>query len=118
MKNAFVKAEELAGAIKEYLDTRIESVKINAAEKSSGLIANVLAAIVVGVGVLFFIFFASLALSVRLGEWIGKAWAGHLIISCLYLFIGIMVWKSRGKLIRFPIMNALIKQLFNKDDED
>ncbi len=118
MEKAFAKVEELAGTIKEYVNTRIESVKLRAAEKSSVIIANVLAVMMVAVLLLFFIGLASVALSISLGEWIGNTWAGFLIVSCLYLLIGIIVWTARGRIIRLPVLNALIKQLFRNDDEE
>ncbi len=118
MEKAFAKAEELADTIKEYVNTRIESVKLNVAEKSSVVIANVLAGMVLAVVFLFFIIFASTALAFGLGEWIGRTWAGFLIVGCLYLLAGIVVWYAREKIIRMPIMNALIKQLFRNDHEE
>lgn len=118
MEKAFARVEELADTIKDYVNTRIESVKLNAAEKTSAVIANVLAGIVVALVFFFFIIFASIALSFGLGEWIGKTWAGFLIVAFLYLLMGIIVWAARGKIIRMPIMNALIQQLFKNEEED
>ncbi|HEY6063281.1 MAG TPA: phage holin family protein [Chitinophagaceae bacterium] len=118
MEKAFARVEELADTIKEYVNTRIESVKLSAAEKSSALIANVMAGVIVAVVFLLFIIFASIALSFGLGEWIGKTWVGFLIVAFLYLFIGIVVWVGRGKIIRLPIMNALIRQLFRNDEDN
>ncbi len=119
MESAFAKVEELAGNIKEYVNTRIESVKLSTAEKSSAVMANLIGGFIVAVVFLFFIIFASTALAVGLGEWLGKPWLGFLIVGFLYLLAGIMVWTARGKIIRLPIMNALIKQLFtNGEDED
>ncbi len=117
MEKAFARVEELADTIKEYVNTRIESAKLSAAEKSSALIANVLAGIIVAFVFLFFIIFASIALSVGLGEWIGNTWAGFLIVACLYLLGGIVVWVGRGRIIRLPLMNALIRQLFSNDED-
>lgn len=118
MEKLFTKIEELAGSVKEYVNTRIESVKLNAAEKSSAIIANAIARVVGVVVFFFFMAFASIALSIGLGEWIGKAWAGFLIVACLYLLIGVVVWAGKERLIRLPVMNALIRQLFNDDEED
>jgi high-affinity Fe2+/Pb2+ permease len=118
MEKVFAKTEELAENIKEYVNARIESVKLNAAEKSSAVIANVIAGLVVATVFFFFIVFAGMSLSFLLGEWIGKTWAGFLIVAGLYLLIGIVVWAARGKIIRLPVMNALIKQLFREDDEE
>ena len=67
MDNLFSKAEALAGNLKEYVNTRIESLKLNAAEKSSKIIANGVAAIVVVVFVLFFVGLGSIALSLVVG---------------------------------------------------
>lgn len=41
MENVFSKPGELMGTLKEYADTGMESLKLNAAEKSSDVIANV-----------------------------------------------------------------------------
>jgi hypothetical protein len=118
MEKAFAKAEELADTLKEYVNTRIESVKLNVAEKSSVVIANILAAMILAVVFLFFIIFTSTALAFGLSEWIGITWAGFLVVGFLYLLAGIVVWRARERIIRLPIMNALIRQLFGNDDEE
>ena len=118
MENAFARAEELVGNIKAYFDSRIESIKLSIAEKTSRVIANLVAGIIVIFIFFLFIVFAGIALSFFLGSWIGNTWAGFLIVAGLYLIMGIIVWAGRGKLIRLPVMNALIKQLFRNDDEE
>ena len=118
MEKTFAKVEELADTVKEYVNNRIESAKLKAAEKSSAVIAALIAGLIVAVVFMFFIVFAGIALSLVLNEWIGKSWAGFLIVAGLYLLIGIIIWKGRGKMIRLPIMNALIKQLFGDEDEE
>ncbi len=118
MEKAFAKVEELADTIKDYVNTRIESVKLNAAEKSSAVIANIIAGVIVAVVFIFFAIFAGAALSFGLGVWLGSTWLGFLIVACFYLLLGIVVWFARGKIIRLPIMNALVQQLFKNDDEE
>ena len=117
METTFGKVEELAETIKKYLDNRIAFIKLIVAEKTSALIANLAAGIVVAVFIILFIVFASIALSFGLGDWLGKTWAGFLIVAFLYLLIGIIVWAARGRIIRLPLMNALIKLLFTSDEE-
>lgn len=118
MEKLFSKIEALTGSVKEYVNARIESVKLNAVEKSSVVISNAIARMMVAVVFIFFIGLASVALSIILGEWIGKAWAGFLVVAGLYLLIGVLVWVGKEKLIRLPVMNALIRQLFNNDEKD
>ena len=118
MEKLFTKIENLAGSVKEYVNTRIESVKLNAAEKSSAVIANAIAGVVVAVVILFSMGLASVALSIVLGLWIGNLWAGFLVVASIYLLIGLVAWAAREKWIRLPVMNALIRQLFKEDEED
>lgn len=118
MEKAFTKTEELAGTIKEYITTRIESAKLHTAEKSAVIIANIIAGLIVSLVFLLFIILASISLALVLGSWIGKLWAGFLIMAGFYLLAAIIVWMTRVTLIRLPVLNALIKQLFIEDEED
>jgi hypothetical protein len=118
MENLFSKAEDLAANLKEYVNTRIDSLKLNAAEKSSIIVANAVARLIVAILILFFLMLGSVALSLVLGIWIGKTWAGFLIVGGFYLLLSLIVWTARGKLIRMPVMNSMIQQLFKEDEED
>ncbi|MFN8243673.1 MAG: phage holin family protein [Ferruginibacter sp.] len=119
MENTFATIEELAGNVKEYLHTQLESVKLKTAEKSSLLVSNILAGIAVVAVFLFFIVFSGFALAYGLGALTGKVWLGFLLVALLFFLLGAIVWWGREKLIRLPLMNAFIKQLFNsKEDED
>jgi hypothetical protein len=118
MENAFAKAEELAENVKEYFDTRLESVKLNVAEKTSLVAANAAAGfIVVMVLVLCGIFMAA-GFALLIGEWTGKAWAGFMIVAGLGFLKAIVIWSLRKRIIQLPVMNALIQQLFNSNEED
>jgi hypothetical protein len=118
MEKVFSKAEDLADSLKEYVNLRIASIKLTTAEKTSAVIANIIAGAVAALVLLLFVVFASVALAIGLGAWLANGWAGFLIVAGLYLLIGIVVWAARGKLIRLPVMNALIQQFFTHNDYD
>jgi hypothetical protein len=118
MEGLFTKIENLGTSIKGYVNTRIESAKLTAAAKASAIAANAIAGIVVIVMFLFFLFLASTALAIIIGIWIGKTWAGFLIVGGFYLLIGLITWAARSRLIRVPVMNALIRELFSGDEEN
>jgi len=117
MEKVFTKVEELAGTIKEYINNRIETAKLSIAEKSSAFIANTMASIIVAAVLFFFLLFAGVALSLVLGNWIGNTWIGFLIVAVGYLLIGVIIWLGRGRLIRRPVMNKIIRQLMKEDDQ-
>ena len=118
MEKTFAKVEELADTVKEYVNNRIESAKLTVAEKGSAVVAVLIAGLIIAAIFTFFIVFAGVAFALLLGGWMGKTWAGFLIVAGLYLLLGIVIWAARDKLIRQPIMNALIKQLFGQEDEE
>ena len=69
--------------------------------------------------ILFSLVFASIALAIVIGEWTGKLYRGFLIIAGLYLLAGIIIWMTKERLLRLPIMNSLLKQfLFDTENED
>lgn len=118
MSETFKKVEGLTDHVKEYITTKVELAKLRFAEKTSLTIGNLIASIVVAVLFLFVLLFGSIAGAWALSDWIGKNYAGFLIVAGFYLLVAIIVWFARHSLIRFPVMNAIIKMLHKKDDDD
>lgn len=113
LQQEYNKAEEWVIQLKAYVNTEIELVKLTVAEKVSKVFSDLLALAFVGAFLLFFILFASLALAWLVGEWLDKSWAGFLIVAIFYLLLGIIAWYAREKLLRVPIMNAIIREIFS-----
>jgi len=116
MEKVFAKAEELVEEVKEYVDTRIKSAKLNVAEKTSLLVANTAAGFAVLIAVIFFAALLVTGLSILIGEWAGKPWAGFMIMAGVCLIKAAVIWMARKRIIQLPVMNALIKQFFNSDE--
>jgi hypothetical protein len=118
MERVFAKAEELVDDVKEYVDIRIESAKITIAEKTSLVIANATAGMAVMITLIFFAMLLAIGLSLLIGEWLDKPWAGFMIVAAVCLIKAIVIWAVRKRIIQVPIMNALIKQLFSNSKEN
>lgn len=116
MKDTFEKVEGLTDHLKEYINTRIELAKLHIAEKASLVISDIIAVCIVVLFFLFVLVFGSIAGAWALSGWIGKPYSGFLIVAGVYLFLAIIVWVTKSRLIRFPIMNAIIKQLHKNED--
>jgi hypothetical protein len=117
MEKTFAKVEDLADHIKEYINIRVAAVKLNTAEKTSKLAANIFAAIIAVLVFVFFLIFASIALAFVFSKLTGEFYWGFLIVAGIYLLLALVIWLLRERLMRIPIMNAMLEQLF-KDDED
>lgn len=118
MNDTFEKIEGLSDHVKEYINTRVEITKLRIAEKTSLVIGNFIAAAIIALLFLFVLVFGSIAGAWALSDWIGKSYSGFLIVAGIYLLLGIIVWAGKGRLIRFPVMNAIIRMLHKKDNND
>ncbi|WP_207514873.1 phage holin family protein [Longitalea luteola] len=118
MNDTFDKIEGLSDHVKEYINTRVEITKLRIAEKTSLVIGNFIAVGIIALLFLFVLVFGSIAGAWALSEWIGQPYSGFLIVAGIYLLLGIIVWVARGRLIRFPVMNAIIRMLHKKDDDE
>lgn len=118
MEKVFNNVEDFATSIRDYADARIDEVKLSVAEKTSAVIANLAARVMVVMVFVFFIIFAGIALSLLLGAWLGKWWIGFLIVAGCFLLTAIVAWMAREKLFRLPLMNAIIDQLFKMDEDE
>jgi hypothetical protein len=117
MKDTFEKVEGLTDHLKEYINTQIDLAKLNIIEKASLVISNIIAVCIVVLFFLLVLVFGSIAGAWALSEWIGKPYSGYLIVAGVYLLLGIIVWVTRSQFFRFPIMNALIKQLHKNEGQ-
>ena len=117
MEKTFAKVDELADHVKAYMNNRIDAVKLNTAEKGSKLAANALSMISVLLVFGLCLVFASFALAFVLAKLTGEIYWGFLIVAGIYLLLGAGIWVLREKLLKLPIQNALLKQIFKEEDE-
>lgn len=108
----------MLGQAKEYVNTRIAQFKLSVAEKISKVMATVIAGLAVALVFFLFLVFAGIAAAIALGEWTGKMWLGFLIVAGVYLFLSIIIWKAKDRLLSIPIMNSIISHLFDEQETE
>lgn len=118
MAQDFNNTESFVEQVKEYLNTRLAQLKLLFAEKTSKVVAIVIASVVSAL--VFFLFFVliSVAGAIAIGQWLENYWLGFIIIAVIVLLAGFILWVSKDGWLRRPIMNALIKVMFDKEEED
>jgi uncharacterized membrane protein (DUF2068 family) len=114
----YIKFENLIDHTKEYVNTRIDKAKLTVAEKTSEVVAHLIARAVVSLVFIFCLLFASVAAAYGAGLWLGKVWLGFLLVAAAYFLLGWIVWAAKERLIRIPLMNMIIHQLFKNDTDD
>ncbi len=118
MQEEFKKIEEAADHIRQYINTRIDSVKLSAAEKASDIISVFIAKAIVIVIFFFAILFAGDAAAYFIGGYLGKTWLGFLVVAGVCLLAALIIWMAKERLLRIPIMNAIVSRLFMNETKD
>ena len=112
------KVEDLFDHAREYVNIRVDEAKLSLAERSSAVLSMVIATTVVNIIFLLCLIFAGIAGAIAIGIWLKSYWLGFLLIAGVYLLVGLLVWAAKESLIRQPIMNAVIHQLFKNNDNE
>jgi hypothetical protein len=96
---------------KDFLESKIELTKLKAIDKS----ADVVSSAIVTVAILFlgslFVLFISIAIALMLGNWLGSAHYGFLIVGAIYGLLLLLFFLQREKWIKTPIANGLINKM-------
>jgi hypothetical protein len=113
-QNEKTHAENLFAHTREYLDTRINIVKLTAVDKGSSAVSA--AAVYLGLAVisLFFLVFLSIGTALGISSALESSYAGFLIVAGIYLALGILLYIMQDKWVRTPIVNAMIKSIFKE----
>jgi uncharacterized membrane protein YdbT with pleckstrin-like domain len=117
MEKVFNQTEGLVGQIGEYVEIRMEEVKLDVMDKSSTVMASVISRALVFFLIVFVVLFASTAVAFVLGEIWGRIWLGFLVVSGLYVVLALLAWGTKERTIRIPIFNSLLKHLTKEDDD-
>lgn len=97
--------------IHEYLDLKVEYIKLTAAEKASILLATLITLMVCIVFGITILFFLTLAAANWIGESLGMPLA-YCIMTGFYLLLLVLVAVFRRQIIFDPIARMLSKLIF------
>ena len=114
IKETIEEADDNHGLIEslgEYLNTRIEILKLRGIKTSSDVVSTFASyALLLLFGTVFFLIL-NIALGYYLGEILGKTYYGFLAVAGFYFVLIIILALLRKRLFKKPIANALISKL-------
>ena len=118
MDQDFNNAETFVDQVKEYVNTRLAQLKLSFAEKTSKVVAIIIAAVMLALVFFLFLLLICIAGAIAIGQWVESFWMGFVVVGGIVLIVGIILWIYKDWLIRRPIMNALINAMFDKDEDE
>lgn len=96
-----------------YIKTSAELFKLKALDKSTDVISDLTARLVVIAFIALSFFILTIGVSLWIGEELGKSYYGFFIIAGFYGLIGILLYVFRNVWIKEPLKNSIIEQVLN-----
>lgn len=112
------KLVSLIDDLKEYVNLKIQLLKLTVAEKAAHAMASLIATIVLILLAFVVLLFGSLAVAFLLGECLNSYAAGFGIVAGFYLLIALIILLTKKKIIEKPLMDKFISLLLKKHSED
>jgi uncharacterized membrane protein len=116
MEDKTTPVEVLLARAQAYTKTSIELFKLKATDKLAELTSNLASGFVILVILVLFFVNLNIAIALLLGDLLGKAWLGFILISGLYVCIGCIIFLFRNKWIKRPVSNSIIELLLKDEN--
>lgn len=113
MKDKESKMENLIDDLKEYAEVQGDIIKLEAADRISAAASSLAASVILGVTGVFVLIFLSAGCAWLIGYYTHNPAIGFFSIAAFYLLMGIIVYSSKDKLIKTPLVNAVLKKMIN-----
>ena len=121
MEDKTTPVEVLLERAQTYTKTSIELFKLKATAKLAEMISNLASGFAVLIILILFFVNLNIGIALLIGDSLGKAWLGFVIISGVYACIGLIVYLFRNRWIKNPVNESIILQLLKdenpKDDQ-
>lgn len=108
----FKKIEKLTNDLKDYLDTNIQLLKLEALANVSAAGSGIISAIIIGVVGFLFLLFFSLAGADLLSMYFESKLIGLSLVAGFYLVLGLILFLARKKLFLRPFRDMITKLIF------
>ena len=109
----FQKFEDVIEKLKQYLILNFELIKLQATDHASAIGASLISSLIVGISAFLFIFVLSIGLGFYISSVLGNMYAGFLIVAGFYLFLTLILFIGRKKMIEKPMRDKIIQKLLN-----
>ncbi|WP_410220863.1 phage holin family protein [Pedobacter sp.] len=117
-----IKLEEIVAEAKEYVEERIEYIRLSTVEKGSKIAADLITNTVVAIGFTLAFLFGSVTLALFLSNLFESYVAGFGCVAGIYLLLSIIVFLTKDNIIEKWLVDLFIKKYFekvaDKDDEN
>ncbi len=112
MENETKLIEPLIERAEAYSKTSLELIRLKTLDKTADVASTLASRSLFTLIVSFFAFTINIAIALWLGDLLGKAYYGFLIVASCYALVGVILLIIHP-FIKARVNNAVIRQLFN-----
>ena len=112
LKTASGVINESSLLVKDYAEHQYEHMKLKVFYQLSTVSVGLGKQFIIGIFLIMFLFFSSVALALYLGELIGSTAAGFMITSGIYLLVALLAFLARKRIEKF-VVNKLSEIYFD-----
>ena len=114
MENNTSTIEMLFDKAKDYGVTTAKLYKLQAVDKGADIVSSIVSQIAISIVLVFFVLLINIALSLWIGDELGKAYYGFFVMSGFYFLLGLVLYFFKDQLIKTPISNLIITKILKK----
>jgi hypothetical protein len=96
----------------DYVETRLDILKLKTADKSADIISSLASRLVILSIVIIFIIILNIGIALLLGELLGKLYYGFFILAGFYLITGLILYTNRRTWFKVPVTNLILRKIF------
>ena len=104
--------EPLLEKVEAYGKTSFDLLKYKALDKTAEVSSALVSRIILILAILFFVTALNIAIALWIGDVLGKAYYGFLIVAGFYAVVSLVLLLVHRN-IKASVNNAIVKQLFN-----
>ena len=103
--------KELINKTGSYLETRLDLLKLQAVDKSAGVVSSLVTALIIASFVFLLVVILSIGVALWIGHETGELYYGFFIVGGFYILLSILLYAFRDKFLKGPVGNSIIQKL-------
>lgn len=105
------KIEDIIDDLKQYINTNLELLKLEATGRSSDMGAGLISSFIIGMIGFIFVLLVSLGIAYYLSDIFGNAYIGFVIVAGFYLLIWLILILGKKKLLEKPLRDIIVRKI-------
>lgn len=99
---------------KDYSNSTIELLKLNAIDKSADVVSSLAARLAILITIALSLLILNIGVALWIGKILGDSFYGFFAIGGFYAIVAVLLHVFRNQWIKYPISNSIIRQLIKE----